>query len=115
MSVNYYAFGPFPGGERIRGGLHIGQSAQGNVFLLRAHPEQGLTTFRAWMEFLRRPGVTIQAEAGYGVPVKHMEEVIRRRRDRSGLPLKNRFVHGYERPGYHVDSEGYEFCELEFC
>lgn len=44
MSVNYYAFGPFPGGRPDGDGLHIGQHAAGQRFLFRAHLEQGLTT-----------------------------------------------------------------------
>jgi hypothetical protein len=57
MSVNYYAFGPFPGGEPDGEGLHIGQYAHGHQFLMRAHPEQGLTTLADWMTFLRQPHV----------------------------------------------------------
>lgn len=36
MSVNYYAFGPFPGGPPDGEGLHIGQSVAGQRFLFRA-------------------------------------------------------------------------------
>ncbi|MFF7096403.1 hypothetical protein ACFY9A_29010 [Streptomyces rubradiris] len=32
MSVNFFAFGPFPGGEPEGEGLHIGQSAIGLRF-----------------------------------------------------------------------------------
>jgi len=45
MSNNYYAFGPFPGGEGE--GLHIGQHLLQSRFLMRAHPDRDLATLAA--------------------------------------------------------------------
>ena len=115
MSVNFYAFGPFPGGEPDGEGLHIGQHAGGSRFLMRAHPDQNLTTLADWMTFLRQPHVVIRAEHGVQYSADEMEAAIRERTDSRGVPLRPRWVHGYDRPGYHRDSEGIEFCALEFC
>ncbi|MFI5831068.1 hypothetical protein ACIA6C_28105 [Streptomyces sp. NPDC051578] len=115
MSVNYYAFGPFPGGEAGGEGLHIGQYAQGWRFLMRSHPDRGLTSLEAWLEFLRQSHVVIRAEHGVQYTPAEMEETIRERTDSCGWPRKARIRQGYERAGYHVDAEGYDFCALEFC
>lgn len=115
MSVNYYAFGPFPGGEATGEGLHIGQYAQGWRFLMRAHPEAGLTTLAAWIEFLRKPEVVIRAEHGVQMTAEQMEATVRERTYGEGRPRKARSRRGYERPGYHIDSDGVDFCALEFC
>ncbi|MFI6689693.1 hypothetical protein [Streptomyces sp. NPDC050485] len=116
MSVNYYAFGPFDGGERGGEGLHIGQSAQGSKFLMRAHSDLGLTSLNAWTKCLRQTDVTIANENGISLTVGDLRDIILRRRDSYDRPARDRFVHGYERPGYHVDPQGgIEFCALEFC
>lgn len=115
MSVNYYAFGPFAGGEQDGEGLHIGQHAHSHTFLMRAHPDLGLTTLAAWMDFLRQPNVTIRAEHGRPIDLDEMEETIRERETPDGFPRRGRWVRGYERDGYHVDPEGVEFCAREFC
>ncbi|MFJ5952217.1 hypothetical protein [Streptomyces noursei] len=115
MPVKYYAFGPFEGGERNGEGLHIGQSAQGNKFLMRAHPDLGLTSLNAWTTFLRQTDVTTVNENGISPTVGDLRDIILARFDSYHQPLRDRFVHGYERPGYHVDPEGVEFCALEFC
>ncbi|CAK7288573.1 hypothetical protein [Streptomyces misionensis] len=116
MSVNYYAFGPFPGGEPDGEGLHIGQYAGGSRFLMRAHPDRNLTTLAEWMPFLRQPHVVIRAEHGVQYSADEMEKVIRERLDSQGSPLRPRWpLFGRTRPGYHRDPEGIEFCALEFC
>ena len=115
MSVNYYAFGPFPGGEAEGEGLHIGQHVHGHRFLMRAHPDRDLTTLASWMNFLRQPQVVIRAEHGVQLDAETMESTIRERETATGEPRKTRWVHGYERAGYHVDPEGVEFCATEFC
>ncbi|MFF9628356.1 hypothetical protein ACF1GQ_05125, partial [Streptomyces fradiae] len=64
MSTNYYAHGPFPGGDPDGEGLHIGQHAAGWRFLFHAHPSLGLTTLDDWRPFLRQPGTTLKDECG---------------------------------------------------
>ena len=115
MSVNYYAFGPFPGGEPDGEGLHIGQYAGSSRFLMRSHPDRNLTTLADWMTFLRQDHVVIRAEHGVQYSADEMEATIRQRHASDGSPLRRRWVHRYERPGYHVDPEGVEFCAQEFC
>ncbi|MGJ6968378.1 hypothetical protein ACSDR0_41375 [Streptosporangium sp. G11] len=48
------------------------------VELLRAHPQQGLTTVKAWTTYLSRPGTSIVAESGYPLsldePLKMVHE-----------------------------------------
>lgn len=117
MSVNYYAFGPFPSGDTSGEGLHIGQHAHSSRFLLRAHPEMGLVSRAAWAEFIRRPDVSIKAEHGRDVTVEEMEETWARREDGRGWPLRARF--GVRRGGMlrdreMVDGEGFELYDGEF-
>ncbi|MEU1787068.1 hypothetical protein ABZ553_14585 [Streptomyces sparsogenes] len=69
MSTNYFAFGPFPGGEADSEGLHIGQHAGGWEFLWHAHNDHGLTCTDTWLRFLSREGVTIETEYGTVVPL----------------------------------------------
>lgn len=125
MSTNYYAFGPFPGGEATdpdgstREGLHIGQRAGGSRFLFASHPGLGLTTYKAWSEFIRRPDVTIRAESGYEVTVEEMDETMTERLDACGWPRRHRFD-SYTVPrlhtGDHVDPDGnHAFHEGYFC
>jgi len=118
MSVNFYAFGPFPGGDTAGEGLHIGQHASVHRFLFRAHPAMGLTSRAAWAEFIRRPDVSIKAEHGRDISVEEMEETWNRRTDVKDWPLKSRFGirRGSDlRSGEFVDSEGYELYAGEFC
>ncbi|WP_282797822.1 hypothetical protein [Streptomyces sp. CC224B] len=115
MSVNYYAFGP-SGGELDGEGLHIGQAAGSFRFLLRAHPDRGLTSFAEWKNSLFRKDVTIRAESGYEVSAQDMEMLILQRQDRAGRPLRARFgIRGPSRPGQIRDAEGYELYDGEFC
>lgn len=108
MSVNYYAFGPFPGGRRDGGGLHVGQSAAGQRFLFRAHPDQGLTTLADWLAFLHRPGVTLRNEYGRAVTVQEMRETMTATSDAQDLPLRGRSPgDGEDR---YVTSGGHAFC-----
>ncbi|WP_329142754.1 hypothetical protein OIU91_03995 [Streptomyces sp. NBC_01456] len=116
MSVNFYAFGPFVGGDASGEGLHIGQYASVHRFLFRAHPEMGLISRAAWAEFIRRPGVSIKAEHGRDITVEEMEETWLRRQDSRGWPLKTRHSHrAYPRSGGLVDAEGCELYDGEFC
>lgn len=120
MSTNYYAFGPFSGGEPDGEGLHIGKTSAGWVFLGRAHDELGLTSREAWTTFLEQPGVTILNEYGRDVPVTEMVETMAARRGSDGRLLHR---HGFRtalgaHPGWAdrclVDAEGYEFSRQEF-
>ncbi|MGW6578877.1 hypothetical protein ACWF76_05630 [Streptomyces globisporus] len=70
MSTNYYAFGPFPGGDADSEGLHIGQHVGGWEFLWRAHDNPGVICTDTWRKFLDAPGVTIRTEAGVEVPLE---------------------------------------------
>lgn len=121
MSANYYAFGPFPGGEADGEGLHIGQSIAGWVFLFRAHDALGLDSRKAWVEFLDRPGVAIRAEHGCEVPASEMVETMSARRDQDDRLLRRRGLrssldaHPHWADRYLVDAEGYEFSRREFC
>ncbi|MFF7411604.1 hypothetical protein [Streptomyces lydicus] len=117
MSVNFYAFGPFPGGDASGEGLHIGQYASVHRFLFRAHPEMGLVSHAAWAEFIRRPDVSLKAEHGRDITVEEMEETWSRRDDGRGWPLRARFGvrrGGMLRDGELVDAEGYELYAGEF-
>lgn len=115
MSQNYYAFGDFPGGDPTGEGLHIGQSAMGVTFLMRSHPDMKLDSLKDWEGFLRHVGATIRAESGIDSSIGELRELVMRRFGVHQQPLKRRWVHGCERPGYHLDPEGVEFCSLEFC
>ena len=114
MSVNFYAFGPFPCGDASGEGLHIGQYTAVSRFLLRSHPDQGLTSLAAWMDFLRQPGVTSRAEHDVQMSANEMEETIRERTDRSGRPKSSRFPRITAPAGCHRDAEGFEFRDGEF-
>ncbi|WP_020135066.1 hypothetical protein [Streptomyces sp. 351MFTsu5.1] len=113
MAVNYYAFGPFPGGSPDGEGLHIGQSAGGVRFLFRAHPDQGLTTLGDWTAFLDRDGVTIRAEHGREVPLEEMRETMTETTDERGLPLRRRWR--FDNEHRYTTSGGHCFDRREFC
>jgi hypothetical protein len=103
MSTNFFAFGPFPGGEPGGEGLHIGQAAGGVRFLFRSHPDLGLTTYEAWSQFIRRPGVVVRAESGYDLTPEQMDNVMTENRDNRGWPLRAREGAIEGRAGYHRD------------
>lgn len=113
MSTNYYAHGPFPGGD-TDGGLHIGQTAAGWRFLYRGWPEHGLTTYQAWANLLRQPGVTIKAESGYTLTFDQMDATLTEVRDSRGWPLKERVNVFHVPDGYHLDGP-HAFCVRDFC
>lgn len=119
MSTNYYAFGPFPGGEATSEGLHIGQHAAGWRFLFASHPQLDLTTYKAWAEFIRRPDVTIRDEYGREITVDEMDETMTERQDSVGRPRRARFgPYSYPslHPGDHIDPDGqHAFHEGYFC
>jgi hypothetical protein len=112
MSTNYYAFGPFPGGDENGEGLHIGQSASGVRFLFRAHPDQGLTTLADWLSFIDRPDVTIRNEYGRDVTPGEMRETMTQTADGRGLPLRERFR--FENEDRYVTSGGHAFYRRDF-
>ncbi|WP_331726029.1 hypothetical protein [Streptomyces sp. NBC_00470] len=115
MSTNYYVSGPAIDGVDGGEGLHIGQSVIHRTFLLRAHPERGLTSLAAWLEFLNTPGHRIHAEHGAEVALAELEEIIRRRQDHQGRPLERRHRSSRSRPAHCVlDGEGYEFYTVDF-
>jgi hypothetical protein len=113
MSTNYYAFGPFPGGQPDGEGLHIGQSVAGQRFLFRAHQDQGLTTLADWLAFIDRDDVTIRNEAGRDVTSEEMRETMTETTDSRGLPLRVRFRRDNE--DRYVTSGGHAFYRRDFC
>lgn len=115
MSVNYYAFGPFPGGEKDGEGLHIGQHLYHKTFLMRAHPDLGLETLADWKTFLRHSDVSLENENGISPSVGDFLDIVLRRYDNEHQSLKRRWIPGYARPGCYVDpASGVEFCTEEF-
>jgi hypothetical protein len=112
VSVNYYAFGPFPGGEADGDGLHIGQTAAGQRFLFRAHQDQGLTTLADWLALLGRHDVSVRNEAGRDVTPEEMRETMTATTDARGLPLRARFRQANE--DRYVTSGGHAFCRRHF-
>lgn len=113
MSVNFYAFGPFPQGEAEGEGLHVGQCVRGYRFLMRAHPEQSLTNLANWMQFLRRSDVVIRSEGGVEYAPEVLEALIRNARTEDGLFRKARRIL-HRDPKHHIDPEGVEFYAGEF-
>lgn len=113
MSTNYYAFGPFPGGESYGEGLHIGQSAAGWRFLFRAHPEQGITTLADWDAFIERNDVTIRNEYGRDITAAEMRDTMTQATDGRGLPLRARFQR--DNADRYVTSGGHAFYRRDFC
>lgn len=114
MSTNYFAFGPFTGGESDGEGLHIGQTAAGWQFLWRAHPEQGLTSVLDWRPLLEQQATSIRSEYGVELTPDELIEIgTRRAIDGRPLRLRDPFP-DRQRPGYHVDADGHEFCALDF-
>jgi hypothetical protein len=121
VSTNYYAFGPFPGGERDGEGLHIGKTAAGWVFLGRAHGDLGLTSRSAWAAFLEQSDVAVRNEYGREVPLAEMVETMAARRGADGALLRRYGfrcaldAHSEWANRCLVDAEGYEFSLHEFC
>lgn len=114
MSTNFYAFGPFRGGEP-GSGLHVGQSAAGWRFLFRTHPDLGLTTHTAWQTFLRRPGIRIETEYGREVSPDEVDATMTEREGADGTLLKPRVSARTTLPdGWHLDPDYHAFCEREF-
>ena len=115
MSTNYYAFGPFPGGEPDGEGLHLGQTAAGWRFQFRAHPELGVTDLLTWRAFVLQTAERIVTEFGRELTPDEMVETATARVDGDGRQLRLRARRGYERDGYTVDDLGNTFCAHEFC
>lgn len=120
MSTNYYAQGPFPGGDTTGPdgdkGIHIGQHAAGWTFLFASHPQLGLITYKAWAEFIRRPGVAIKNEYGRDITIEEMDETMTERAGRRlrygshGNPRRDLWASDHIDPdGHHAFHEGY-FC-----
>lgn len=116
MSTNYYAYGPFRGGEP-GSGLHVGQAAAGWRFLFRAHPDLGLTTYEVWRAFLRQPGVRIENEYGREVGPDEMERTMTQTERSDGTPLLPRVSAARRQlpDGWHLDADYHAFCAKEFC
>jgi hypothetical protein len=116
MSCNYHAFGPFPGGEENGEGLHIGLHTGGYCFLLRAYWGRGLFSWHTWQLFLQHPDVIIKSDTGEEVSFAEFRDLVTRRYDRHGLPLRQRWR---SEPLRHLgqlrDADGYELDEKEFC
>ncbi|MEU2403398.1 hypothetical protein ABZ609_03595 [Streptomyces rubiginosohelvolus] len=112
MSTNYYAFGPFPGGDPDGEGLHIGQTAAGWRFLFRAHNSLGITTLPDWEHFLRATDVMIRNEYGRDVTVDEMVETMKGTTGQDGFPLRQRFRNDDEHR--YVTSGGHAFCRRDF-
>lgn len=112
MSTNYYAFGPFPGGDSAGEGLHIGQTAAGWRFLFRAHPGQGLTTLDDWLNFLGRDGVSIRDECSCAVPIDEMRQTMVETVGFDGRPRRARFRH--DTADQYVTFGGHAFSRREF-
>lgn len=121
MSTNYYAFGPFPGGEPDGEGLHVGKTAAGWVFLFRVHGDLGLTSRAEWVEFVGRADVAVRNEYGREVSVAEMTEAMSARRGPDGRLLRRygfrNALDAHPRWADHclVDGEGYELSHREFC
>ncbi|MFI1525498.1 hypothetical protein [Streptomyces griseus] len=112
MSTNYYAFGPFPGGDPHGEGLHIGQTAAGWRFLFRAHNSLGITTLPDWEHFLRALDVTIRDEYGIDLSADEMVETMKATTGRDGSPLRARFRRDDDHR--YVTSGGHAFDRREF-
>ncbi|MFF7335480.1 hypothetical protein [Streptomyces sp. NPDC008150] len=112
MTVNYYAFGPFPGGSPNGEGLHVGQSAAGLRFLFRAHPDLGLTTHAEWLAFITRPDVEIRTEAARDVTAEEMQDTMTETTDGRGLPLRQRFR--FENKDRYITAGGHAFYLRDF-
>lgn len=112
MPTNYYAFGPFPGGDQDGEGLHIGQTAPARRFLFRAHNSLGITTFPDWEHFLRGTSTAIRDEHGCELTVDEMIETMKATVDQGGAPLRAR-VHRDDEHRY-VTSGGHAFCRRDF-
>lgn len=113
MATNYYAHSNFTSGD-ARGGLHIGQSAGGFRFLFRSWPGDSLTTYQAWHDFLRQPGITILAEPGYNIAPDEMDRIMTAARGYRDRLLEPR-VRSFDIPnGYHLDGP-HAFCVRDFC
>ncbi|MFC7794555.1 hypothetical protein [Streptomyces cinereoruber] len=112
MSTNYYAYGPFPGGQTHSEGLHIGQSAAGWRFLFHSHPDLGLTTLADWDAFISRDDVTIRNEYGVDISPEEMRETMTETTSREGRALQRRFH--YDNDDQYVTSGGHSFSRRDF-
>lgn len=119
MSTNYYAFGPFPGGEETGEGLHIGQAAAGWRFLFHAHEKPRLVTLLDWRSLLLQQATSIKDEYGAEYTRDEMIEIATERlNDNEDQPLKARFgARTAERllDGHHLDPDGHAFYNGDFC
>lgn len=111
MSTNYYAFGPFPGGNTVKG-LHIGQAAAGWRFLWRTHPEQGITSLSDWRTLLAE-ATRVEDEYGREFTADEVVEIGARASTQDRV-LKSRFHGDRLRDGEHLDDDGNAFCAHEF-
>lgn len=89
--------------------LHIGQAARGWKFLFHGVPEQGLTSWEAWQEYLATRTITDE----YGRVMSLVTFAERVERDQQGDPSRCRFSGSNSVKGYH-DPDGYDFYDREF-
>ena len=124
MSTNFYAtqWCPNPCAHCQPAILHIGKRSGGWTFGFEAHPERGLTTRKAWQEYLRRDGVTIRDEYDHGpITPDEFDALVDATRYPWG-PCKvepssrdgwNDWVHKVD-DRYSVDPEGWDFWDGDF-
>jgi hypothetical protein len=117
MSTNYYAHGPFPGGDTEEG-LHIGQTAAGWRFLYRGWPEHGLTTAKSWYFFLLKNMSSIRDEYDRPYTLDEFRLIANRAEGGNGGQLKPRYgdrTNDQLDVGQHIDPDGNAFYSGEFC
>lgn len=119
MGTNYYAHKVCPNACEHCGieGIHIGKSSGGWKFGFQGHPDEGLTSWKAWRERLSQPGVSILDEYGVEHSLDEFTAVVDRVEypDRRGgyLCRVGRRHSFLELDDYH-DAEGYDFLNRDF-
>lgn len=117
MSTNYYAV--TSAAMAPEGGLHIGQHAQGSVFLFRAHTDHGITTARTWYHWMETHDALIVTESQSFVDRDDFwadaQELLLRGTGERFKGLRSgetrQTAHGDE----WLDELGYSFADYEFC
>lgn len=100
MGTNYYTMKKEPCPTCAHGGedYHIGKSSAGWLFIFASYPEEGLTSKKAWEEFLK--GRVIEDEYGRVVPYPDFMSLVENRQGK-------RHLYGDERGFEYLDDEGY--------
>jgi hypothetical protein len=110
MGTNYYTDGDPPCSCCGRGGeeLHIGKSSMGWQFLFAPYPDRGLTSFKAWREFLADR--EIRDEYGHKWALNDLVELVEKKREGINSQTATREQWGpSSRDGESADPEGYRF------